>query len=67
MIRSYGRNLAVNVWYTPLIDFNTTDCNNMPADFKPPSLASLIFHSMDGAYTAQDYRASNRGPPDDLR
>jgi lysine-specific demethylase 8 len=66
VIRSYGRNLAVNVWYTPLIDFNTTDCNNVPKDFKSPSLDSLTFHSMDGPYTAQE-KPSSQGPPDDLR
>ncbi|XP_062510635.1 bifunctional peptidase and arginyl-hydroxylase JMJD5-like isoform X2 [Corticium candelabrum] len=30
-VRSYDRNIAVNVWWNPLIEFNTSDCDSKDA------------------------------------
>ena len=27
-VRSYDRNIAVNVWWAPLVEFNATDCHH---------------------------------------
>ncbi|XP_065837982.1 tRNA wybutosine-synthesizing protein 5-like isoform X2 [Oscarella lobularis] len=76
VIRSYERNIAVNIWYKPLEQFNRSDCEHLDSKPDPPSLDKYFFKSEDGAYTQDKWpqrrendekEEEDDGPPDDLR
>lgn len=52
-MRSYDRNIAVNVWWTPLLEFDTSDCKHTKFEGLP-TFDKYRFQVLDNSNMEED-------------